>query len=179
MKRIHSNVDVQSAAFKENVNLYQEDMKVFAERMEKVMLGGGEKARSKHESRGKLMARQRIERVLDPGSSFLELSPLAAHEVYDSDVPSAGVADFRLAPSESPRFDIVFHNPALVATPNTHLYQLPEVRVDAAAVARIVDVSAPVSQGQVLDATRPVPGAPVVVNLVIHRSAPRGGTGKP
>ena len=54
-------------------------------------LGGPEAARKLHTSRGKLLARQRIERLIDPDTPFLELSPLAAHGVYDSPVPSAGV----------------------------------------------------------------------------------------
>jgi len=53
--------------------------------------GGSEKARQKHHERGKLLARERIDRLLDPGSPFLELSPLAAHGLYDGDAPSAGV----------------------------------------------------------------------------------------
>ena len=54
-------------------------------------LGGGEKYQAKHLSRGKLLARQRIDALLDMGSPFLELSQLAAHEVYDAPVPSAGI----------------------------------------------------------------------------------------
>ncbi len=56
-----------------------------------VKLGGGEKARERHLSRGKLLPRERVRTLLDPGSPFLELSQLAGHNVYDDDVPSAGV----------------------------------------------------------------------------------------
>lgn len=53
--------------------------------------GGGPSARSKHEARKKLFVRDRIETVVDPGTAFLELSPLAAHELYGKDkVPAGG-----------------------------------------------------------------------------------------
>jgi acetyl-CoA carboxylase carboxyltransferase component len=53
--------------------------------------GGGEAATERHRSRGKLPARERIDRVVDPGSAFLELNALAAWDVYDGDAPSAGI----------------------------------------------------------------------------------------
>ena len=61
------------------------------ERMDRAALGGGEKARARHLERGKLLARQRIDVLLDPGSPFLELAPLAAEDMYGGRVPSAGV----------------------------------------------------------------------------------------
>ncbi|MDO5696746.1 MAG: carboxyl transferase domain-containing protein [Dermatophilus congolensis] len=60
-------------------------------RMDRAALGGGEKARARHLARGKLLARQRIDVLLDPGSPFLELAPLAAEEMYGGKAPSAGV----------------------------------------------------------------------------------------
>jgi acetyl-CoA carboxylase carboxyltransferase component len=56
-----------------------------------VAAGGGEKAVERHRSRGKLLARERIDRLLDPGTAFLELNALAAWDVYDGQAPSAGV----------------------------------------------------------------------------------------
>jgi 3-methylcrotonyl-CoA carboxylase beta subunit len=53
--------------------------------------GGPEDARTRHTARGKLLARERVERLLDPGTPFLELSPLAAHGCYDDDAPGAGM----------------------------------------------------------------------------------------
>jgi 3-methylcrotonyl-CoA carboxylase beta subunit len=53
--------------------------------------GGGAKARDKHTARGKLLPRERIRALLDPGSPFLELSPLAAHGMYDDAAPAAGI----------------------------------------------------------------------------------------
>ena len=50
--------------------------------------GGGDKARAKHTARGKLLPRERIRALLDPGSPFLELSPLAAHGMYDDAAPA-------------------------------------------------------------------------------------------
>src|SRR3982750_1148119 len=56
-----------------------------------VRRGGSEAARTKHTDRGKLLVRDRVDRLLDPGSPFLELSPLAAYDMYGGGVPSAGV----------------------------------------------------------------------------------------
>src|SRR4051812_25318824 len=61
------------------------------ERTARIALGGGEKAVERHRSRGKLTARERIDRLVDPGSAFLELSALAAWDVYDGQAPSAGL----------------------------------------------------------------------------------------
>jgi 3-methylcrotonyl-CoA carboxylase beta subunit len=61
------------------------------ERLARVRRGGDERSRARHVDRGKLLVRERIDRLLDPGSPFLELSPLAAWELYDDDVPAAGI----------------------------------------------------------------------------------------
>ena len=61
------------------------------ERLAYVRQGGGEKYRKRHEEQGKLFVRERIERLLDPGSPFLELSPLAAVGMYDLEAPGAGI----------------------------------------------------------------------------------------
>jgi 3-methylcrotonyl-CoA carboxylase beta subunit len=72
-----------------------EDMKALVddlrERLAAVRQGGSESARRKHLDRGKLLARDRVDRLLDPGSPFLELSPLAATGMYDDAVPAAGI----------------------------------------------------------------------------------------
>lgn len=57
----------------------------------RIQCGGGDKARERHESRGKLFVRKRIDHLLDEGSPFLEFSALAAHQLYDTEVPAAGV----------------------------------------------------------------------------------------
>ena len=61
------------------------------ERTAEISRGGGEKATERHRSRGKLTARERIDRLVDPGAAFLELNALAAWELYDSQAPSAGI----------------------------------------------------------------------------------------
>jgi acetyl-CoA carboxylase carboxyltransferase component len=61
------------------------------ERTAQVASGGGEKALARHRDRGKLTARERIDRLVDPGAAFLELSALAAWDMYDGDAPGAGI----------------------------------------------------------------------------------------
>src|SRR4051812_38389300 len=61
------------------------------ERLAVARQGGSPAARTKHTDRGKLLVRDRVDRLLDPGSPFLELSPLAATEMYGGAVPAAGV----------------------------------------------------------------------------------------
>jgi 3-methylcrotonyl-CoA carboxylase beta subunit len=61
------------------------------ERLERVRAGGGPKATERHVARGKLPVRERVERLCDPGTPFLELSPLAAEELYDGAAPGAGI----------------------------------------------------------------------------------------
>ena len=60
-------------------------------RLARVRAGGGERARERHLARGKLLPRDRVERLCDPGTPFLELAPLAAEELYDGDAPGAGI----------------------------------------------------------------------------------------
>src|SRR3954452_16386929 len=62
-----------------------------AGQLARVALGGGERARQRHVDRGKLLPRERVDALLDPGSPFLELSPLAAHGLYDGEAPAAGI----------------------------------------------------------------------------------------
>ena len=57
----------------------------------RLALGGGERARERHTARGKLLPRERVDRLLDPGAPFLELSPLAALGLYDDAAPGAGI----------------------------------------------------------------------------------------
>ena len=60
-------------------------------RLALVRQGGDERARQRHLQRGKLLVRERVDRLLDPGASFLELSPLAASDLYGEPVPCAGL----------------------------------------------------------------------------------------
>ncbi len=69
----------------------EELVRELRERTAQIAQGGGEKATERHRSRGKLTARERIDRLVDPGSAFLELNALAAYDLYDGDAPSAGI----------------------------------------------------------------------------------------
>lgn len=92
MDVLNSNIDIASNDFKNNQKFHLSLREDLQARLERVKAGGGESAVAKHRSRGKLLARERIDAILDPGSPFLELSALAADEVYGKmDVPSAGV----------------------------------------------------------------------------------------
>jgi len=80
-----------SDAFEERRARMEELVAELRERTAQVARGGGEKALQKHRSRGKLTARERIDRLLDPDTAFLELSALAAWELYDGQAPGAGI----------------------------------------------------------------------------------------
>ncbi len=91
MPVIASKINVRSATFQENAQAMQQQIDDLKQHLEKTALGGSESARAKHVARGKLLPRDRVERLLDPGSAFLELSPMAAHDMYDGEAPGAGV----------------------------------------------------------------------------------------
>lgn len=85
-------VDTLSAEYKENAAQLGEVMTQYAELHSKIAEGGPLKSRERHLSRGKMLARDRVTALLDPGTPFLELSPLAAYGVYGKDdVPAAGI----------------------------------------------------------------------------------------
>ncbi len=88
---IDSTVDIKSTDFKNNTKQMQESVELLQAELKKVHLGGGEEALKKHKARGKLTARERIQGLIDPGTPFLELSTLAAHDMYDGQAPGAGV----------------------------------------------------------------------------------------
>ncbi|WP_429773384.1 carboxyl transferase domain-containing protein [Acinetobacter radioresistens] len=91
LNQIAIKMNSRSEEFKKNKQAMQELVDDLNQLAAKIQLGGGEKAREKHLARGKLLPRQRIERLLDTGSPFLEIGQLAAYGLYDNDVPSAGV----------------------------------------------------------------------------------------
>jgi acetyl-CoA carboxylase carboxyltransferase component len=78
-------------AFARRRERMQELVAELRERTAQVARGGGEKAVERHRSRGKLTARERIDRLVDPGTAFLELNALAGWDLYDGDAPSAGI----------------------------------------------------------------------------------------
>jgi len=89
---VGSKPDKNSDSFMENETRMQKLVDKLKSRVDIITKGGGEKAVSRHTSKGKLLARDRIQRLLDPGSSFLELSALAAYKLYkDEDVPAGGI----------------------------------------------------------------------------------------
>ncbi len=91
MQTFQSLIKTGSNTFKENEAHNRSLADELRERMALVRKGGGDKNRQQHEKRGKLFVRERIERLIDPGSPFLELSPLAAWELYDGEAPGAGI----------------------------------------------------------------------------------------
>ncbi|AOE88117.1 carboxyl transferase domain-containing protein [Pseudomonas sp. TCU-HL1] len=91
MTVISSQINTRSSNFSENCQKMVEQVDALRTLLASVHEGGGAKAQERHTSRGKLLPRERINRLLDPGSPFLEIGQLAAHEVYGEDVPAAGV----------------------------------------------------------------------------------------
>ena len=91
MNRLETSLNTRGAEFQENREHLEAQVKDLRETLAAVRQGGGEKARTLHTSRGKLLARDRVDALLDPGSPFLELSALAALDVYGEDVPAAGI----------------------------------------------------------------------------------------
>ena len=91
MSKLPTFVDNESEEFKRNAEAYEELLEELRDRMEEARRGGGEKARKRHEERGKLPVRDRVDLLLDPNTAFLELSPLAAFGMYDGQVPAAGI----------------------------------------------------------------------------------------
>ncbi len=91
MDQIKSRINNSDPSFLENKAFIEEQVAEFKFRLLKVKEGGDPKLIDKHHSRGKLLARERIEKLIDPGTEFLEFSALAASEVYDSPTPSAGI----------------------------------------------------------------------------------------
>ncbi len=91
MDIIHSQIDKNSKEFKENYAFHQNLRKDLIEKLEKARLGGDQKSVDRHHERGKFLPRERIFKIIDEGSPFLELSTLAGDGVYDTEVPSAGV----------------------------------------------------------------------------------------
>jgi 3-methylcrotonyl-CoA carboxylase beta subunit len=91
MPALTSQLDPRSQDFQDNVAFHTALVEELDARLARAAAGGGEKARAKHTERGKLLARDRIAALLDPGSPFLELNALAAEGMYDDAAPAAGV----------------------------------------------------------------------------------------
>ena len=88
---LESRLDPASPEFRANEERNRALVADLRSRLARVAQHGGPRDVERHRARGKLLARERIQRLIDPGTAFLELSPLAADGVYDDDVPSAGI----------------------------------------------------------------------------------------
>src|SRR5947199_1163113 len=91
MAVLTSQLDRDAEEFARRRERMEELVAALRERTAQVARGGGEKATERHRSRGKLPARERVDRLLDPGTAFLELNALAAWELYGGEAPSAGI----------------------------------------------------------------------------------------
>ncbi|HNS01395.1 MAG TPA: carboxyl transferase domain-containing protein [Anaerolineae bacterium] len=91
MEVLESRIDPQDPQFQVNAAHNRALAEELRDRLALARSGGGERARQRHAEQGKLFVRERIDKLLDPGSPFLELSPLAGHELYDGDAPCAGM----------------------------------------------------------------------------------------
>ncbi|MGJ8664432.1 MAG: carboxyl transferase domain-containing protein, partial [Marinicella sp.] len=91
MKVIKSQIDAASKQFGENREYMSQLVDDLKSNLKTTALGGSEKSRKKHTDRGKLLVRDRINLLLDPGSPFLEIAPMAATGMYQNAAPAAGV----------------------------------------------------------------------------------------
>jgi len=88
---LRSDIDTHSAEFMTNAEAMRSLVADLRDQVAAASQGGGEEARNRHQSRGKLLVRERVATLIDAGSPFLELSQLAAYGMYDDEVPSAGI----------------------------------------------------------------------------------------
>ena len=91
MEVLQSQINPASATFTSNMAHNLEQVRLLRARLQHVQEGGGARAVALHRQRGKLLARERIDTLLDPGAPFLELSALAAYDMYDNAAPAAGL----------------------------------------------------------------------------------------
>jgi 3-methylcrotonyl-CoA carboxylase beta subunit len=91
MPPIKTAIDMSGAVFQANAEVNRALVAQLRDRTAKAALGGSEESRKRHAARGKLLPRERVMRLLDPGSPFLEVAALAAHGLYDDEAPGAGV----------------------------------------------------------------------------------------
>jgi len=88
---LKSALDPRSDAFQSNTAFMRLLVDDLNERLTEIAKGGGEAARARHLSRGKLPVRERVRHLLDPGAPFLEFSALAGHKLYEDEVPAGGI----------------------------------------------------------------------------------------
>ena len=91
MYRIESKIDIKSTEFKENKASMEQTVSLLKERVDLIKQGGTPKAREVHTSRGKMLVRDRLKKLFDKNTPFLELSSLAAYNIYDNEAPAASM----------------------------------------------------------------------------------------
>lgn len=91
LPRLRTAIDLRADSFNRNDTVFRSLLDELAVQMSKTALGGSEATRNRHQERGKFLPRDRVTQLLDPGSPFLELSPLAAHGMYNNEAPGAGL----------------------------------------------------------------------------------------
>lgn len=91
MAKLISQINTNSQEFKDNQSTMNGLVDELFTRIHQINLGGDEKARDRHLKHGKLLPRERLQQLLDPGSPFLEFSQLAGYQVYDEEVPATGI----------------------------------------------------------------------------------------
>ena len=91
MSILNSQINLQSDLIQNNLKNIHEQMNHLQQLQEKIMAGGDEKIKARHQAQGRLLPRERLSYLLDTGSPFLEISMFAAHEVYADNIPAAGV----------------------------------------------------------------------------------------
>ena len=91
MDVLDTHIDTASTEFRANRRRMEQLVEQLNDRLALARQGGGEKYLQRHREQGKLPVRERVEKLIDPGSPFLELSPLAAWDLYDNEAPAAGV----------------------------------------------------------------------------------------
>src|ERR1700722_1609949 len=91
MTTLTTSLEPRSEAFRANAAAMRVVVEELRAQTAAISLGGDEASRTRHVGRGKLLARERVRTLLDPGSPFLEFSAFAAHGMYDGGVPAAGI----------------------------------------------------------------------------------------
>src|SRR5579883_3171838 len=91
MPVLETSIDTTSEDFRANADNLRRTVGALKELLARVAEGGGARARERHIERGKLLPRDRVRLLLDPGAPFVELSPLAGHKLYAEDVPAGGI----------------------------------------------------------------------------------------
>jgi len=91
MFRIESKVDTKSSEYQENYAHFKRVVEEYKEILKQVQQGGPPHYKELHKKRGKLLVRERLEKLFDKNTPFLELSPLAAYNMYDNEAPGAGM----------------------------------------------------------------------------------------